>query len=340
MSIGIPKAKVERMQALADERGVVATVAIDQRTSLLRAIGESKGMPPEHVSDEMMRELKVAVAKVLTPHASAILLDPEWGMPAAEARAQGTGLLLSYERSGYDTERPGRMPQVTPAMSVRRLRELGADGVKALLYYTPFEQREINDDKHAFVERIGAECRAEGLPFFLTLVSYDSNGAEGAAFAKRKPEIVTESVRELSRERYGVDMLQIETPVDLRFAEGSSVFTGLSAFTKTQALEHYRALAEAAERPFVFSSVGVPNQQLTESLHWAAEAGVNFSGVSCGRAVWAAGVKIFGEKGVTAFEEWLADQGVRNIDLVNAALANAGSWYSFYGASAPEALAE
>ena len=48
------------------------------------------------------------VAEVLTQHASAILLDPEWGLPAAKRRAKGSGLLLAYEKTGYDkqTARP------------------------------------------------------------------------------------------------------------------------------------------------------------------------------------------------------------------------------------------
>ncbi len=342
MSVQLSKAKIQRLEALADSRGVIAAAALDQRGSLRRSIADAKGIARDDVTDEMMREFKLAVCKALTPHASAVLLDPEWGMPAAEARYRHAGLLLSYEQSGYDQDRPGRMADLLPNMSVRRLKELGADAVKALIHYTPFEAREINDQKHAFVERIGAECRAEGLPFFLELFGYDERGGDPHTleFAKRKPEIVTESVRELSKERYGVDVLGVEVPVNLRFAEGASAFSGASAYTKGQALDHYRSAAEAAERPFVYLSAGVSNEQLTESLHWAAEAGVNFAGLLCGRAAWADGIATFGERGIAAFEEWLEENGARNIDAVNVALANAGSWYSFYGAGEPDALAE
>jgi tagatose 1,6-diphosphate aldolase len=147
-------------------------------------------------------------------------------------------------------------------------------------------------------------------------------------------------VRELSKERYGVDLLGVEAPVNLLYTRGSSVYSGREAYSKEQALDHYRAAAEAAARPFLYMSAGGPVDLFTESLHWAAEAGVSFAGALCGRASWGAGIATFAEKGVAAFEDWLATQGIGNVDAVNAALANAGSWFSFYGAGSPEALGE
>ena len=87
----------------------------------------------------MMTEFKVAVSKVLTPHASAILLDPEFGLAAAKARAKNAGLLLAYEESGYDNTQPGRLPDLLPHVSVKRIVDWGADAVKILIYYTPFD---------------------------------------------------------------------------------------------------------------------------------------------------------------------------------------------------------
>ena len=60
-------------------------------------------------------------------------------------------------------------------------------------------------------------------------------------------------------------------------------------------------------------SAGVSNDQYTESLRWAAEAGVDFAGVLCGRATWKEGIPVYGEKGVAALEDWLAEDGVRNL---------------------------
>jgi len=60
---------------------------MDQRGSLAKSLASAKGVAQSEVSQEMMEEFKVAVVKTLTPHASAILLDTEFGLPAAKARA-------------------------------------------------------------------------------------------------------------------------------------------------------------------------------------------------------------------------------------------------------------
>ena len=178
MSIKLSSAKVEHLNALSDAGGVIAAAAMDQRGSLQGSIAAAKDIEKADVTDEMMSEFKTAVSAVLTPHASAILLDPQWGMPAAEARQDGTGLLLSYEASGYDNTRPGRRADLLPNLSARRILELGGNAVKILIYYTPFEDQAVNDHKHAWVERIGDECRALDVPFFLEFIGYDTGGGD------------------------------------------------------------------------------------------------------------------------------------------------------------------
>jgi tagatose 1,6-diphosphate aldolase len=334
--------KLANMQALTNARGVIAAAAMDQRGSLQKAIAAGKGIDKAEVTDEMMSEFKLAVSKVLTPYASAILLDPIWGLGAAEARDSGAGLLLSYEESGYDNTRPGRLPNLLPDASVRRIKEMGADAVKILLYYTPFEQEPINDRKHAWVERIGAECVANDIPFFLEFVGYDPGGGDekGLEFAKKKPEVVGGSMKEFSKGRYHVDVLKVEIPVNLTYAEGASVYGGQQAYTREQTLKHYRQVAEMAGRPFIYLSAGVSNEQYTESLRWAGEAGVNFAGVLCGRATWKEGIPVYAAQGPAALEDWLRDEGVRNIRNVNACLDAAQPWYRFYGANEAQDLAE
>ena len=164
MRTKISPGKLAGMKAVSNDRGTIAAAAMDQRGSLKKALGKEKG---GDVTDAMMQEFKALVTKVLTPHASAILLDPEWGLEASKQRSQNAGLLLAYEKSGYDNTRPGRLPDLLDHWSVRRLKEAGANCVKLLLYYTPFDTKAVNEEKHAFVERIGDECRANDIPFFL-----------------------------------------------------------------------------------------------------------------------------------------------------------------------------
>ena len=146
MSTKITPGKLAGLKAVSNERGTIAATAMDQRGSLKKALAKEKG---GDVSDAMMEEFKGLVAEVLTPHASAILLDPEWGLGASKKRSKNAGLLLAYEQSGYDNTRPGRLPDLLHHWSVRRLKEAGANCVKVLIYYTPFDTKAVNEEKHA-----------------------------------------------------------------------------------------------------------------------------------------------------------------------------------------------
>jgi tagatose 1,6-diphosphate aldolase len=312
---------------------VIAAAALDQRGSLKSAIAKEKGIDKDAVPAEMLEEFKTAVVKILTPHASAILLDPEYGLPAALARSKNAGLLLAYENSGYDNTRPGRLPDLLDIWSVRRLVAAGADCIKILLYYTPFEKTPINDLKHAWVERIGDECRAHDIPFFLEMVGYDVHGEDekSVGYAKRKPDVVTGSMEEFGKERYGVDVLKVEVPIQMEFVAGTRAFKGEQAYTRAEALEHFRIAASSTHKPFIYLSAGVSNPVFIETLELAGESGTTFNGVLCGRATWKDGIAIYAKQGAKAFEDWLNTQGVENINNVNEALKAAHPWFDKVG---------
>jgi tagatose 1,6-diphosphate aldolase len=320
--------KLAGLKKVSNERGVIAAAAMDQRGSLQKSLAKEKGSA---VDDRMMEEFKTLVAEVLTPHASAILLDPEWGLPASKKRAKNAGLLLAYEKTGYDKTGPGRLPDLLDNWSARRLKEAGADCVKILLYYTPFDPKNVNDIKHAWVERIGDECRANDIPYFLEFVTYEEGADEkGFEFAKKKPEAVIESMREFSKDRYGVDVLKVEVPVNMKFVEGAKAYAGQKAYSKQEAMDLFRKAASVATKPFIYLSAGVSNAEFTEALELAAEAKVKFNGVLCGRATWKEGIPVYAKQGPDAFRKWLQTEGVTNINNVNERLKAATSWHSIY----------
>jgi tagatose 1,6-diphosphate aldolase len=326
--------KLAGMKAVSDKRGVIAAAAMDQRGSLRKTLAKEKG---GEITDGMMEEFKSIVSEVLTQHASAILLDPEWGLPAAKKRKKGSGLLLAYEQTGYDNNRAGRIPDLLGEWSVRRLKQAGADCIKVLIYYTPFEDKKINDEKHAFMERIGDECRANDIPLFLEFVGYDPAGGDEKSleYAKKKPQIVTGSMAEFTKDKYGVDVLKVEIPIDMKFVQGAKAFVNKgAAYTRKEAAQHFLSAAKAATKPFIYLSAGVSNDEFTESLELAAESGVKYSGVLCGRATWANGIPIYAKQGGAAFDKWLRSEGVANISNVNERLKAATSWFGQYGVSA------
>src|SRR6201996_1027490 len=272
-----PPGKLAGLKKVSNERGVIAAAAMDQRGSLQKSLAKEKGST---VTDQMMEEFKSLVTEVLTPHASAILLDPEWGLPASKKRARNAGLLLAYEKTGYDKTGPGRLPDLLDHWSAKRLKEAGADCVKILLYYTPDDPKDVNDKKHAWVERIGDECRANDIPYFLEFVAYEEGADEkGLEFAKKKPQIVTESMKEFSKNRYGVDVLKVEVPVNMKFVEGVKSFGGQKAYSKQEAIDLFHKAANVATKPFIYLSAGVSNAEFSETLELAGEWGGQFKGV-------------------------------------------------------------
>ena len=329
--------KLQGLKRVSDARGVIAAAAMDQRGSLRKSLAKEKGA---EISDAMMEEFKTIVSQVLTRYASAILLDPEWGLPAARARNKNSGLLLAYEKTGYDKAEPGRLPDLLDLWSVRRLKDAGADCIKILLYYTPFDPKPINELKHAWVERIGDECRANDIPFFLELVGYEEGADEkGLEYARKKPQVVMQGMEEFANDRYGVDVLKVEVPVNMKFVEGTKVFKGQKAYTRKEAMELFRKSAEAARKPFIYLSAGVSNAEFTETLELVAESDVKFAGVLCGRATWADGVPVYAKQGAKAFEQWMNSEGVSNIQNVNEKLKAATAWYEMAGVAREAALA-
>jgi len=330
MSLKLTPGKIAGLTAVADRRGIIAAAAMDQRGLLKKMLArEMNGGAP---SDAMVSEFKQIVTVALTRHASAILLDVEYGLPAIRHR-NGKGVLLAYEKSGYDSTAPEFLPSVTEGWSVLRLKEAGASAVKILIYYSPFESQWVNQQKQAWVERIGAECRAHDIPLFLELLAYSAEGEDenSLTYAKHKPAIVIGSIEEFTADRYGADVLKVEFPVRMNCVPGTETFTGEAAYSRAEAADYFRRAAAATRQPFVYLSAGVTNNAFIESLRFALECGVKFHGVLCGRATWQDGVPVFVKYGAEALKDWLSNKGAANINKVNQVLEAATPWHEVPG---------
>ncbi|CAH2717365.1 Tagatose 1,6-diphosphate aldolase [Neobacillus rhizosphaerae] len=321
----LTKSKLAALKRLSDENGVIGALAIDQRGSLKKMIAAGTA---SNVGDSGIIHFKELVSKELTPYATSILLDPEYGLPAANVRHKDAGLLVAYEKTGYDATTVGRLPDLLPEWSVKRLKEAGADAVKFLLYYDVDEDKKINDYKHVYMERVGSECVAEDIPFFLEIVTYDAENddVKSKAYAKVKPHKVIGAMKEFSKPQYHVDVLKVEVPVDMNFVEGYT--EGEIVYSKEEAAAFFKEQSVATELPFIFLSAGVSAKLFQETLKFAKESGSTFNGVLCGRATWKDGVAPFAENGEQAGRDWLQHTGKRNIEELNLVLKEtASSWF-------------
>ena len=316
--------KRKYMEKLSDENGIISALAFDQRGALKRLMAQHQEAEP---TVAQMEELKVLVAEELTPYASSMLLDPEYGLPATKALDKNAGLLLAYEKTGYDTSSTKRLPDCLDVWSAKRIKEQGADAVKFLLYYDVDSSEELNQQKQAYIERVGSECVAEDIPFFLEILAYDEKiaDASSAEYAKVKPHKVIGAMKVFSDPRFNIDVLKVEVPVNVKYVEGFG--DGEIVHTREQAAAFFKEQDEATNLPYIYLSAGVSAKLFQETLVFAHESGANFNGVLCGRATWAGSVKDYIEQGEEAARKWLRTAGFENIDELNKVLQKtATSW--------------
>lgn len=320
----ISAAVAKHMENLSTTDGVISALAIDQRGSLKQMLADAANKPADETT---IVDFKKAVSSELTPYASSILTDPEYGLPATKVRDKNCGLLLSYEKTGYDTTEPGRMPDLIANQSGLRIKNEGGDAIKFLVYYDPDEGQEINDKKLAFVERVGAEARANELPFFLEVLTYDANIADAKSeeFAKVKANKVIETMKEFSKPQYDVTVLKVEIPFNIKYVEG---FNGSNnvVYTQQEAKDLLKEQSEATDLPYIFLSAGVTSEEFIAEIKMAEEAGADFNGVLCGRATWKPSIEPFAGESEEAGRKWLSTKGKENIENLNAALKGAKSW--------------
>ncbi|HEL0197675.1 TPA: tagatose-bisphosphate aldolase, partial [Streptococcus equi subsp. zooepidemicus] len=301
---------------------IISALAFDQRGALKRMMAAHQDTEP---APWQIEALKALVSEELTPYASSILLDPEYGLPATKVRDEKSGLLLAYEQTGYDTTTTSRLPDCLVDWSVKRLKEAGADAVKFLLYYDVDGDEYINQQKQAYIERIGSECQVEEIPFFLEVLTYDEaiTDNQSVAFAKLKAHKVNEAMKVFSAERFGVDVLKVEVPVNMAYVEGFA--EGEVVYSKEEAMQAFRDQEAASHLPYIYLSAGVSASLFQETLVFAAEAGARFNGVLCGRATWSGAVAVYMSEGEAAARQWLRTEGFQNIDRLNQVLEKTAS---------------
>lgn len=300
--------KFERLEKLSNKDQVIAALAIDQRGAMEKLVPNLEG----EERTKTIKAYKCAVADELTKYASSILLDPIYGKEAISHVDKDAGLLMAYEITGYRDD--NRQLELVPDLSVKRIVELGADAVKILLYYDVDDTDENNDSKKAMIERIGDECMYNEIPFFLEIISYDDQIKDEKEFAKVKAHKVNGAMAEFSKERYNVDVLKVEVPVNIKYVEGFA--EGETVMTKEEAAKAFLEQSESTSLPYIFLSAGVPMELFIETLKFAKEAGAEFHGVLCGRATWKDGVAEF-LKGEENGVEWLQTEGKAKISALN-----------------------
>lgn len=301
--------KLRGLRAIANERGIFTMVAEDQRNALRSMLAPND---PGQVTPAQLTEVKLDICRALSPIASAVLLDPEFG--AAQAIEDGAldgecGLLVSLEDSTFEEVGEDRRLKLLAGWSVEKIKRMGASAVKVNLYYRP-DRGAISSEMQARVAQIGAECQRFDIPFLLEVVGYGVGDVKTntAAYAAIKPELVIESARQLSG--LGVDVYKAEFPGDSQFEQDEA-----------KLLTNCQRLTEACQVPWVLLSAGVDIGVFGPQVRLACQGGA--SGFLGGRAIWKESVHLPAEQR----RDFLNTQGVAYLrNLVAIADAHATPW--------------
>lgn len=264
--------KLRGLQQLADSKGFMTVCAIDHRGALKRALNERE---PSAVSYQDMVDFKLDLCRAVAPFASAVLLDPIYGV--GQVVTSGvlpgrTGLLVSIEKTGYAGESTARITELLPNWNVKKIKKLGASAVKLLIYF----RHDLGDAASRQLELVAGvanQCIEEDIPLLVESVSYpvEAEKDNSEEFSRKKPELVIEAARKLTA--LPIDVLKSEFPADINYEKD-----------ETKLESYCQQLDQASQLPWVILSAGIGFDLFRKQVEIACKAGA--SGFLAGRALW------------------------------------------------------
>ena len=290
-------------------------VAIDAGSGLEATIRKSRG---DQSTAEDLAVFKRCVLEGLGRGASTALVDAQLGSELLPFYPQGCAPMLAYEADVYHISDEDRITVLPDHLKPADYASLGVKQLKFFIYYAPDDDASLNARKQELVADIGSQCADLNLRYLMEPLVYHPTIKPGTAeYAKIKPDLVRRATELFSEPRFHADVLKVEIPVDLSFVEGF----GEPQRSREEAMEAFRqAAAPASEHDLVYLSAGVSFEWFEASLQLASEAGVNFSGFMCGRALWSDAIEVFGAGGESELRRWLDDVGVARLQRLIAAL--------------------
>jgi tagatose 1,6-diphosphate aldolase len=276
------------LRRMADAAGHFTMVALDQRPPIANLVAAKRGIAPADVSFADMLAVKRLLVDVLAHHASAMLMDPNYALPAALERLPArVGLVVTLEDHRFRDTPGGRLSHSIRNWSVEKIKKAGGDGVKVLAWYRPDAAPEVVAQQREYVRRIGAECTRWDIPYVLELLVYPFPAGAGHTVdyveaPEKLPQLVLDSVAEFARPEYGVDLFKLESP--LPGATLPQCDGGAAHHAAQRWFDDLGALCRDAGVPWVMLSAGVTSAQFLRVMSYAYAAGAN--GFLAGRAIW------------------------------------------------------
>ncbi len=249
---------------LARPSGALAMVAVDQREALRGMFAAHQTNP---VPDSQLTQFKVDVARELSPFASALLVDQEFGIDAIinqKALASSCGLIAAADLLVGPAGGAATDTAVDPDVDPIRMRDIGSVGLKFLVLWRNDESPE---SRLKLVNEFNQLCTKSGLPSIIEVIVKPPTDASRSF--DREEELII-AAKEAST--WNADLYKAEVPFH---GEGD-----LLAITRNS-----QRISEAVGTPWVVLSNGVKAPFFADAVKACAQGGA--SGFLAGRAVWA-----------------------------------------------------
>ncbi len=264
------------LRRLSDENGFFKMSSLDQRPPIEDPIKQHLDSS-QNLFHEIVK-FKRLLINGFQDKATAMLLDPSFAVAGCLDTLQTSkGLFISLEDPlSTKTDEGASLTSTIPHWSVAKIKRIGGDAVKLLIWYRPDGDEKVNSHQQELVKQVGAECTRYDIPFILELLAYPPSSYSETKESKRN--CVLKSVQEFAQPGYMVDAFMVESPV-----EASQVpAIGEDGWQEVQA--SFKELAKLAARPWIMLSMGADMVQFHNIMTQAYEAGC--SGYLAGRAYW------------------------------------------------------
>lgn len=253
------------LDPVARPSGAFAMVAMDQRESLRAMFAENLHGP---IDLGRRVDFKVAVAEILSPHASALLVDREEGLdPILDAGvlAPGCGLIIAADELVQPMGEAVDDTRFDAGVDLVGVVARGAVAAKLLVIWKPDRRPE---DRAALVTEFTDAAHAAGLPAIVEGVVRPPSGVTEDAWTEREAALL-EATKELGAHR--PDLYKAQVP-----DHGRGDPDSLTA--------RCREMTAVLPCPWVVLSSGVTIDDFPGAVEAACRGGA--SGFLAGRAVW------------------------------------------------------
>ncbi len=252
------------LDALQTSSGNFTIAAFDQRASLAKMLGLDASIDS---GKTRLIQLKKVFMESFSPICSAVLVDPDFGLPSLRKMSDHAGLLLSLEKASYSVEDKDAVPVLNPYWTVEEIEKQGA-AVKFVLYYHP--QSEHATEKRDLVKKIFEDCKMAGVPFLFEVILHPLGKQSETELAQHHLELQLQTIREFTNM---CNVLKLEFPL----------LAAQELDEETAAIACRNISAEATV-PWILLSKGMSYERFVLALGIAMKNGA--SGFACGRAVW------------------------------------------------------